>query len=169
MDLVTGLRNRWQALSPRERTLTSWALAVVAVGLIWALGFKPALSTLRAAPEQRAQAQAVLDRLQGLAAQADALRGATTLGAAQNAAVRTMESGLDEATKALVAGALGDGARLESQGRFVTVSFEGVSGGQLRQALQTLRARLRAQLIEAELAPDEGGIRGRLRFEWTNG
>ncbi len=163
------LRSRWQALSAREQGLVGAAVVVLCLFAVWSLAFKPALSVLRSAPQQRQQAQATLDRLQGLAAEAAGLRaGAAVAGATQDA-VRTMESGVDDATRELLVAMLGDSARLDAQGRFISVTFDGVSGEQVRQALQTLRSRLRAQLIEAELAPSQEGIRGRLRFEWLTG
>lgn len=168
MKQLQALNTRWAQLSSRERTLVAAAAAVVGVFLVWALLFKPALSALAAAPQQKEQAQAILDRLQGLAAQAAALRGGAAVAGAQAEPVRTQESGVDDATRALLLAALGDSARVDAQGRYVTVSFDGVSGEQVRQALRTLRSRLRAQLVEAELAPAQEGIRGRMRFEWTS-
>ena len=97
------------------------------------------------------------------------LRSSASAADATREPIRTQETGLDEAARALLVSALGEGARVEAQGRHVTVTFDGVSGPQARQALQTLRARLRAQLIEAELAPSKEGLRGRFRFEWTAG
>lgn len=170
MNLMNDtLRSRWQALSAREQGLVGAAVMVVGLFVVWSLAFQPALSALKSAPEQRQQAQAVLDRLQALSTEAAGLRAGAAVAGATQEAVRTMDSGVDDATRALLVTTLGDSARLEAQGRFVTVSFDGASGEQVRQALQTLRSRLRAQLIEAELAPSQEGIRGRFRFEWLTG
>lgn len=168
-EALQSLRVRWNALSPRERRLVSAAMALVLVWAFWSVAIRPAWSVLRSAPAQQAQAQALLDHVQSLAAQSQGLRAAAGAMGATQEAPRTMESGVDDSTRARLVAALGDSARLEAQGRFVTIQFEGVSGEQLRQALQMLRSRLRAQLVEAELAPGEEGIRGRLRFEWTAG
>ena len=167
MNAPQALRARWAQLSGRERLLVGAAGAFVALFVLVSLAVKPALSVLEAAPAQREQAQATIDRLQALASQAAALRAGAAAAGAQVEPVRTLESGVDDATRALLVAALGDSARVDAQGRFVTVSFDGVSGEQVRQALRTLRARLRAQLIEAELTPAQEGIRGRLRFEWS--
>ena len=147
--------------------LLGWS--ILALFAVWSLAFKPALSTLRTAPEQQQQALATLERLQALAAQATVLRASAAVAGAQGSGMRTLETGLDEQTKALIVTTLGEGTRVEAQGRWVEVSFDGASGAQVRQALQTLRSRLRAHLMEAELSPASEGIRGRLRFEWTSG
>lgn len=169
MNPLHALSARWAQLSGRERTLVAVAGALLGVFLVWSLLFRPALFALAAAPAEKEQAQATLDRLQALATQAATLRGGAAVAGAQAEPVRTMESGVDDSTRALLVAALGDSTRVDAQGRYVTVSFEGVSGEQVRQALRTLRSRLRAQLVEAELAPAQEGIRGRLRLEWTNG
>jgi general secretion pathway protein M len=163
------LKQRWAGLAPREQTLVKWSAFAVGLLLLWSVGLKPALTTLRAAPQQRAQAQATADRMQAQAAEAVLLRGRAGAAGATQGPVRTMETGVDEATRALLMAALGESTRVDAQGRHVTVTFDGVSGEQARQALQALRSRLQAQLIEAELAPSQEGLRGRFRFEWTAG
>jgi type II secretory pathway component PulM len=167
VNALKTLGHRWSELSGRERTLVALAAAVVALFFAWSVLFKPALSALAAAPGDMERARATLERLQALAAQASALRGSGSGADAQATPQRTMESGVDDATRSQLKAALGDGAKLEVQGRFITISFEGASGEQVRQALRMLRSRLRAQLIEAELRPEQEGISGRLRFEWT--
>lgn len=169
MNRIEDLNQRWKALSRREQLLLVAAAAALSLLVSWSVLLKPALSILSAAPHQRQQAQATLDRLQALSAEAAGLRAGAAVAGATQEPPRTMETGVDDATRALLVTTLGAHAQLESQGRFITVSFDGVSGEQLRQALQTLRARLRAQLIEAELAPTQDGVRGRLRFEWLTG
>jgi len=168
-ERLKALQTRWDALSERERQLAAFAGTLVLVYLLWAMTIQPAWKTLREAPSQRAQAQALLDQLQAMAVQAQALQASAGAQGATQEPPRTMEAGVDDATRALLRGALGDSVRLDVQGRAVTVHFDGVSGEQVRQALQLLRSRLRAQLVDAELAPGEGGIRGRLRFEWIVG
>jgi general secretion pathway protein M len=163
------LKQRWAGMAPREQTLVKVAAWAVGILLLWSVGLKPALSTLRAAPEQRAQAQASVDRMQAQAAEAALLRGGAGATGATQEPMRTMETGVDDSTRALLMAALGESTRVDAQGRHVTVTFNGVSGEQARQALQTLRTRLQAQLIEAELAPSLEGLRGRFRFEWTAG
>jgi general secretion pathway protein M len=161
------LRTKWAQLSRREQAMVTIAALLLGVTLLWSVGLKPALSTLRTAPSQRDAAQATQERLQSLALEATQLRSGAAAAGVQADPMRTQDSGLDDATRALVRTALGGSANLEAQGRFVTVTFDGASADQLRQALRTLRSRLRAQLVEAELTPTSGGVRGRLQFEWT--
>jgi general secretion pathway protein M len=161
------LRTKWAQLSRREQAMVTIAALLLGVTLLWSVGLKPALSTLRTAPSQRDAAQATQERLQSLALEATQLRSGAAAAGVQADPMRTQDSGLDDATRALVRTALGGSANLEAQGRFVTVTFDGASADQLRQALRALRSRLRAQLVEAELTPTSGGVRGRLQFEWT--
>ena len=161
------LRTKWAQLSRREQAMVTIAALLLGVTLLWSVGLKPALSTLRTAPSQRDAAQATQERLQSLALEATQLRSGAAAAGVQADPMRTQDSGLDDATRALVRAALGGSAKLEAQGRFVTVTFDGASADQLRQALRALRSRLRAQLVEAELTPTSGGVRGRLQFEWT--
>jgi len=161
------LRTKWAQLSRREQAMVTIAALLLGVTLLWSVGLKPALSTLRTAPSQRDAAQATQERLQSLALEATQLRSGAAAAGVQADPMRTQDSGLDDATLALVRTALGGSANLEAQGRFVTVTFDGASADQLRQALRALRSRLRAQLVEAELTPTSGGVRGRLQFEWT--
>ena len=163
----SSLRTKWAQLSRREQAMVTIAALLLGVTLLWSVGLKPALSTLRTAPSQRDAAQATQERLQSLALEATQLRSGAAAAGVQADPMRTQESGLDDATRALVRTALGGSANLEAQGRFVTVTFDGASADQLRQALRALRSRLRAQLVEAELTPTSGGVRGRLQFEWT--
>jgi general secretion pathway protein M len=163
----SSLRTKWAQLSRREQAMVTIAALLLGVTLLWSVGLKPALSTLRTAPSQRDAAQATQERLQSLALEATQLRSGAAAAGVQADPMRTQDSGLDDATRALVRTALGGSANLEAQGRFVTVTFDGASADQLRQALRALRSRLRAQLVEAELTPTSGGVRGRLQFEWT--
>lgn len=167
MTEPSSLNAKWSQLSRREQAMVGIAALLLGVTLLWSVGVKPALSTLRSAPLQREAAQATHERLQALATEANLLRSGAAAAGVQAAPVRTQESGLDEATRALVRAALGGSAKLEAQGPFIMVSFDGASSEQLRQALRALRSRLRAQLVEAELTPTPGGVSGRVKFEWT--
>lgn len=167
MNESSTLHAKWSQLSRREQALVGMAALLLGLAVLWSVGLKPALSTLRSAPLQREAAQATHERLQSLALEASQLRSVVAAAGAQADPVRTQESGLDEATRALVRAALGGSAKLESQGRFITLSFDGASADQVRQALRALRSRLRAQLVEAELTPTPAGVRGRVQFEWT--
>ncbi|MFM2185505.1 MAG: hypothetical protein RIR43_77 [Pseudomonadota bacterium] len=167
--ILAFLQPRWLGLTHRERTLVKAALWVLLVFVIWTIAVQPALQTLRVAPDQRQQARATLERLQGWAAEAARLRTQAAAAGAAQEPVRRPDGGIDDATRALLIQALGPDTTIEARGREVTLSFRGASGEQVRQALNTVRSRLRADLIETELVPSGEGLRGRLRFEWTAG
>ena len=159
---------RWSQLSPRERHLVQAAAALIAVWALVALAVRPAWTALRQAPQAQALAQAQLDRLQALAAEAALLKeaaAANAAGAGSNEP-RSEQAGVDDATREQLLSLLGDSTQVEAQGRQVIVAFEAASGEQVRGALMTVRSRLKVRLAEAELAPGAEGIRGRLRFEW---
>ncbi|NBQ91028.1 MAG: hypothetical protein EBS47_05115 [Betaproteobacteria bacterium] len=166
MNGMREVRRQWEMLSERERAWLRVAGTVVSLFVVWSALFQPALHSLRSAAAERAQAQAALERLQVLAAQASNLRTTAASAGAQTPAGRAPGLVIDDTSRALVTAALGSSARLQAQGPVVTVHFEGVSGEQLRQGLKTLRVRWGAQALEAELAPGPQGIRGRIQFEW---
>lgn len=63
-------------LKPRERRGVQLALAVVGVGLVWALLIAPAWHTLRSAPGEIATMEAQLAQMRQWATEAEALRQA---------------------------------------------------------------------------------------------
>ena len=71
---LAPLRLRWSALAQREQNLLLIAASVVLLALLWWVALAPALSTLRAAPEQHRTLDAQLQRMQALQAQAQALQ-----------------------------------------------------------------------------------------------
>ena len=76
LKLSQPLLTWWRALAPRERRAASIALWVLALFAAFSLFVQPAWRTLRAAPLQLDQLESELQRMQGLAAEAQMLRGA---------------------------------------------------------------------------------------------
>lgn len=141
----------WQGLSPRERRyLTSAAIAVALLALWW-LALQPAISTLRRAPAQLAEAQIQLQHMQKLAAEASELRNVPRVAGEQAG------EALKQATEAL-----GDKARLTLQGERATVTLNGVSQSALRDWLVAARAGARARPVEATLNRTPQGWSGNL-------
>lgn len=167
MKPFTLLHSTWNGLSPRERAGLQAAGLLLALFLLWSVAIRPAWLTLERAAAERAQVLAATERLQALAAQATGLRTAAATAAAQGDATRPKPAAVDDASRALVASALGKPARLEPLGSAVMLSFEGVGGEQLRQGLKTLRVRWGALPVQAELTPGADGLRGRIRLEWA--
>lgn len=164
---LTLLHSTWNGFSPRERAGLRAAGLLLALFLLWSVALRPAWLTLQRAAAERIQALADTERLQALAAQATGLRTAAATAAAQGGAARPKAAAIDEASRALVASALGPSARLEPMGSAVMLSFEGVGGEQLRQGLKTLRVRWGALPVQAELTPEADGLRGRIRLQWA--
>ena len=164
---LTLLHSTWNRFSPRERAGLRAAGLLLALFLLWSVAVRPAWLTLQRAAAERTQTLADTERLQALAAQATGLRTAAATAAAQGGAAGPKAAAIDEASRALVASALGPSARLEPMGSAVMLSFEGVGGEQLRQGLKTLRVRWGALPVQAELTPEADGLRGRIRLQWA--
>ena len=66
-DTLAPLRQRWQALAPRERGLLGGAALLVLVAALWLGPGRWAWKTLRTGPALEAQARQQLQDMQGLA------------------------------------------------------------------------------------------------------
>lgn len=141
----------WQGLAPRERRGASAALWVLALFVAFSLFVQPAWRTLRAAPLQLDQLESELQRMQGLAAEAQTLRGAAPVSAAQAAA------SLQSATARL-----GSSAKLSLQGERATLTLTGAPPEALRAWLIEARSAARARPIEVQLAQAPTGYSGSL-------
>jgi general secretion pathway protein M len=151
LKLSQPLRVGWHALAPRERRAASIALWVVVLFAAFSLLVQPAWRTLSAAPRQLDQLDAELQRMQGLAAEAQTLRGVAPVSAAQAAAA------LQSATTRL-----GSGAKLSLQGERATLTLTGAPPEALRAWLIEARSAARARPIEAQLAQAAAGYSGSL-------
>jgi general secretion pathway protein M len=143
------LRAWWSGLARRERRLIGAAAVIVAVALSWWVALGPALRTLQRAPAQIDAAEAQLQVMQRLAAEARELRGVTPVPADQAANV------LKAATARL-----GDKGRLSLQGDRAVLTVAGVSSLALRDWLAEARSGARARTIEANLSRGTNGLTG---------
>ena len=139
----------WLGLARRERRLIGAAAVIVAVALLWWVALGPALRTLQRAPAQIDAAEAQLQLMQRLAAEARELRGVTPVPADQAANV------LKAATARL-----GDKGRLSLQGDRAVLTVAGVSSLALRDWLAEARSGARARTIEANLSRGTTGLTG---------
>ncbi|MDP2005901.1 MAG: type II secretion system protein GspM [Rubrivivax sp.] len=145
------LQTRWRALPGRERRLVSLALAVLAVGALWLAAMQPALQTLRTAPAALDAAEAQLQAMQRLAAEAGELRATPPVNAEQaNAALQAATT------------RLGEQARLSLQGDRAVLTLNGVGTGALRDWLAEARSGARARPVEASLMRGAQGYSGTL-------
>jgi general secretion pathway protein M len=143
------LRDWWQGLQRRERRLITAAATIVALALLWWVVLAPALRTLQRAPAQIDAAEAQLQTMQRLAAEARELRSVTPVPADQAANV------LKAATARL-----GDKGRLALQGDRAVLTVTGVSSIALRDWLAEARLGARARAMEANLSRGAGGLTG---------
>lgn len=161
-----ALRSRWLQLAPRERRLATAAATLALAAAVWLLALQPALAAWRKAHAERQVMETALQRMQALAAESAWLREIAPSAGSAPTAMRTRDSGLDNATRQAVAGFLGPGTRFTVDGSHVTVTFDSALPQEVRLALQTLRSSLKARLVEAELQVTDEGVRGRLRLQW---
>jgi len=143
------LRQWWQGLALRERRLIGSAAVLVALALLWWVALAPALRTLQRAPAQIDAAEAQLQVMQRLAAEARELRAVTPVPADQAGNV------LKAATARL-----GDKGRLSVQGDRAVLTVAGVSSVALRDWLAEARSGARARTIEANLSRGSTGLTG---------
>lgn len=156
-NAMTAWRSRaakaWQGLAPRERVLVAAASGLVALALLWWLAVQPAWRTLSRAPVEIDRLDAELQAMQGLAAEAQALRGTPPVPADQ------AQAALKAATERL-----GPKAQLALQGERVVVRFEGIAPSALRDWLAEARAGARARPVAAALQRSGEGFSGSLEL-----
>jgi general secretion pathway protein M len=150
-DLRAQAQQLWRGLAARERRGLVAAAVVLAGFVVWLLFVQPAWRTLRAAPAQLDQLEGELQRMQRLAAEAQELRVAAPVSAAQAAAA------LQSATARL-----GNSAKLSVQGERATLTLTATPPEALRGWLIEARSAARARPVEAQLSQATGGYSGSL-------
>jgi len=149
MQALAPVRQRWAALSVRDRRLSALAGAVLGLFITWTLAVHPAWRTLQAAPAQRDALDAQWQAMQRLAAEAKELRGAPPVSIEQSSAA------LQAATERL-----GNKGRLSVQGERAVLTLQGASTSQLRDWLAEARSGARARPVEARLTRAAQGYSG---------
>jgi general secretion pathway protein M len=149
MQALAPVRQRWAALSVRDRRLSALAGAVLGLFITWTLAVQPAWRTLQAAPAQRDALDAQWQAMQRLAAEAKELRGAPPVSIEQSSAA------LQAATERL-----GNKGRLSVQGERAVLTLQGASTSQLRDWLAEARSGARARPVEARLTRAAQGYSG---------
>lgn len=145
------LRAWWRALPRRDRRLLRVAITVAVAGGLWLAAVQPALQTLRRAPAALDAAEAQLQAMQRLAAEAGELRATPPVNTEQAAAA------LQAATARL-----GERGRLSLQGDRAVLALNGVGTGALRDWLAEARSGARARPVEASLMRGVEGYSGTL-------
>ena len=152
---LTSLRQQaaayWRGRSARERQALGLVAVVLAVLFVWVVFVQPALTSVRAAPQQLERLEAQMQQVQRVAAESTALRAAAPVSAAQ--AGLALKAASDR---------LGDRARLTLQGDRATLTLTGVSPDALRAWLLEARSGARARPVEAQLQRGAQGYSGSL-------
>ena len=149
--LEAELRARWSSAAPRERRLVGLALAALALTLIWMVAVQPAWRVLQTTPAKLDALEAQYQRMQRLAAEAEALRKLPVVSPAQ-------------ADAALVAASerLGPNARLSLQGQRASLDINGVPGEALLAWLGEVRSAARARPEQLRLTRGPTGYSGNI-------
>jgi general secretion pathway protein M len=135
---MNSLAQRWASLAAREKMMVISAGLVVGLALLWWVALAPALQTLRAANAQHAQADAQLQSMRLLAAEATALRGQRVLGYEES--LRNLENSVKQT--------FGAGATLSVSDARASLTLKGVSADALAQWLS--QARINARVVPSE-------------------
>lgn len=149
------LRQRWSALSARERRALGLAGVTLGLALVWAEAVQPAWRTIRTAPAQQAALDAAWQQMQRDADETRRLRALPPVAPALAA----------QALQAATA-RLGDTAKLSLQGERAVLTVDGAPGEAIVQWLTEVRQGARARAVEANLEArpdaDRAGYRGRI-------
>lgn len=140
----------WRVRTPRERQAVAVVVIVLGLFLVWTSLVAPALRTVREAPAQLDRLDAQLQQMQRIAAEGNALRGASRVSPSQ--ATIALKAATDR---------LGDRARLVVQGDRATLTLTGgVDPAALRAWLVEARSGARARPVDAQLQRGAQGYTG---------
>lgn len=148
---MNAWRERWAAMSARERALLTLAALLVGLALVWTLAVQPAWRTLRSAPAEQARLDADWQRMQREAAEAARLRALPPVAPA------LARQSLQAATTRL-----GAAGKLSLQGERAVLTLDGASGAAIMTWLSEVRRGARARPVQARLELGDGGYRGHI-------
>jgi general secretion pathway protein M len=151
-----ALRNFWDRLAPREKSMVLAAGTLVAAALLWWVLLAPALQTLRNADQQHAELDTQLQKMRGLQTEAQALQASPKI--SYDDALRALESSVRQR--------LGASAQLNVAGDRATVTLKGTSADALAQWLAQARINARALPAEARLVRSAGAAEQGTAAAW---
>ncbi|MFZ4479594.1 MAG: type II secretion system protein GspM [Rhodoferax sp.] len=146
MNALSLLAARWAGVSQRERRMVLSAATLIVLALIWWLGVAPALSTLRAAENQRRLLDLQLQQMLSLQMQAKALQAQPRISPEE--ARRLLEASIKP---------FGATAQMTSAGDRTIITFKGASADALAQWLVQVRLNVRTVPSEARLVRGVNG------------
>lgn len=131
---------RWQALSARERYLSTLAASAVGLLLVWAIALAPALRTLEKVRKQRVLLDGQTQQM--LALQAEARQLAAQPRISREVALKALQES--------VAG-LGAGAQMQVSGERAVITLRGVPAVSVASWMGQARTNARVAPVEARL------------------
>jgi general secretion pathway protein M len=131
----------WQARAAREKTMLGWGGALVALTLVWALGFAPAWRSIQKFEVQRTALDVQIRAMERMQSQAKSLQAQPTLTQAQAAAA--LEATVKQSFAAL--------ADVSVRAGDATVTLRNVSADALAQWLAAARNNAHAVPLQARL------------------
>lgn len=155
---MNALRNKWLALSERERLTVGLGLAAVCLLLLVGVGLRPAWNTLAQGPARLASLDSELEAMQRGVSEAQALRQVPPV------APQQAQEALQAATRFL-----GEQAQLSVQGDRATLRVTQVSGAALSRWLSEVRQAARASTLEAQLQRSGEGYTGTVVLQLGSG
>ncbi|QHI98302.1 type II secretion system protein M [Xylophilus rhododendri] len=133
-------RARWEAMSPRERYLSTLAASAVAILLVWAIALAPALRSLQKVQVQRQQLDAQLQQMLALQAEARQLAAQPRIG--REAALRALQESVT---------ALGSGAQMQVSGERAVINLRAIPAASVASWLGQARTNARVAPVEMRL------------------
>jgi general secretion pathway protein M len=155
-ELGASARARWSAISPRERSLVSVALAVVAVTVAWLVLLRPALRTEAQAPGRIRELRTELARAR---AQADELASL-----ARQPAAPAAPAGLDSVLKQWLQ-QQGAQAQVTLLPQGPEIRLQGLPAGALAELARHARSDWGAQVRTAKLALQDSKLSGSIALQ----
>ncbi|WPB57493.1 type II secretion system protein GspM [Xylophilus sp. GOD-11R] len=137
---IAPLKARWQALSPRERHLSTLALSAVGILLVWAIFLAPALSSLQKVQVRRLALDAQTQQMLMLKAEAQLLASQPKIG--RDAAVRALQESVT---------AMGDHAQMQVSGERAVVTLRAAPVASVAAWLGQARTNARVAPVEMRL------------------
>lgn len=144
MNALPTLQARWAQLQVRERRLLLLGSSVVALALLWWVALAPALTTLRAAPQQHQRLDRQLEHMRQLQAQALALQQRPRTSTAE--AARALEQTVRQQ--------LGTTTQLQINGTQATVTIKNLPVDTLAPWLAQARDQAHATVTQAHIQRD---------------
>lgn len=149
--LTAPWRQRWLALSARDRRIAAAVAWAAGLALLWFVAVAPALRSVSTATIRLDALDRQLREMQLLAAETSTLRALPVVGAMQS------QAALKAATDAL-----GGAGRLTLGNDRATITFTNATGTQVRDWLAEARSAARVRPVEANLTRGPQGYGGTL-------